>query len=37
MDLYRERPGLWPDVHIGLITAMRDALQENDSDWFFSS
>jgi hypothetical protein len=27
MDPYLERPGLWPDVHTGLITAMRDALQ----------
>lgn len=27
MDPYLERPSLWPDVHIGLITAMRDHLQ----------
>lgn len=27
MDPYLEAPRLWPDVHIGLITAMRDQLQ----------
>jgi hypothetical protein len=27
MDPYLEQPGLWPDVHTGLITAIRDALQ----------
>ncbi|MFV9506472.1 MAG: DUF4058 family protein [Oscillochloridaceae bacterium umkhey_bin13] len=27
MDPYLERPSLWPDVHTGLITAMRDAIQ----------
>ncbi|PDW02778.1 DUF4058 family protein [Candidatus Viridilinea mediisalina] len=27
MDPYLERASLWPDVHVGLITAMRDALQ----------
>lgn len=27
MDPYLERAGLWPDVHIGLITAIRDHLQ----------
>jgi hypothetical protein len=28
MDPYLERAGLWPDVHAGLIAAMRDQLQE---------
>jgi len=27
MDPYLERPSLWPDVHAGLIAAMRDQLQ----------
>lgn len=27
MDPYLERPSLWPDLHIGLITAIRDHLQ----------
>lgn len=27
MDPYLEQPGLWPDVHNSLITAMRDTLQ----------
>jgi hypothetical protein len=26
MDPYLEHPGLWPDVHHGLIEALRDAL-----------
>lgn len=27
MDPYLEAPGLWPDLHTGLITGMRDAIQ----------
>ncbi|NCC32945.1 MAG: DUF4058 family protein [Chloroflexia bacterium] len=27
MDPYLEQPGLWPDVHTGLITGMRDTIQ----------
>lgn len=27
MDPYLEQPGLWPDLHTGLITAIRDSLQ----------